>query len=57
MTRIEDKAVSGADKIVANVSKEFLFEYKMAVLLSLKDSGSLNDTQFRYAVEKLRNKI
>ena len=29
----------------------------MAVLLSLKDSGSLNDTQFRYAVEKLRNKI
>lgn len=44
-------------KIAKETDIQFLFEYQKAILLSLKDSGVLNETQYRYAEEKLRNQL
>lgn len=34
---------------------EFLFEYQRAVLLALKETGTLNEMQYRHAEECLKN--
>lgn len=42
-------------KIVRESDSEFLFEYQRAVLLALKEVGTLNETQYRYAENGLKN--
>ena len=44
-------------KITKETDSRFLFEYQRALLLSLKDSGALNEMQYRYAEEKLKNQL
>ena len=44
-------------RITKETDSRFLFEYQRAVLLSLKDSGVLNEAQYRYAEEKLKNQL
>lgn len=44
-------------KITKEMDSQFLFEYQRAILLSLKDSGALNEAQYRYAEGKLRNQF
>lgn len=44
-------------KITKETDGQFLFEYQRAILLSLKDSGALDDAQYRYAEETLRNQL
>ncbi len=44
-------------KITKETDSRFLFEYQRALLLSLKDSGALNEVQYRYAEEKLKNQL
>lgn len=42
-------------KIVWESDSEFLFEYQRAVLLALKEIGTLNEMQYRYAENVLKN--
>lgn len=42
-------------KIVWESDSEFLFEYQRAVLLALKEIGTLNEMQYRYAENELKN--
>lgn len=35
--------------------REFLFAYQRAVLLALKEMGTLNEMQYRYAQNRLNN--
>ena len=42
-------------KIVRESDSEFLFEYQRAVLLALKEIGTLNEMQYRYAENGLKN--
>ena len=44
-------------KITKETNSQFLFEYQRAILLSLKDGGALDEAQYRYAEEKLRNQL
>lgn len=44
-------------KITKETDSQFLFQYQRAVLLSLKNGGTLNETQYRYAEEKLKNQL
>ena len=44
-------------KITKETDSQFLFEYQRAILLSLKDGGALDEAQYRYAEEKLRNQL
>ena len=44
-------------KITKEKDSQFLFEYQRAILLSLKDGGALDEVQYRYAEEKLRNQL
>lgn len=44
-------------KITKETDSQFLFEYQRAILLSLKDSGALNEAQYRYAEEKLKDQL
>lgn len=44
-------------KITKEMDSQFLFEYQRAILLSLKDSGALDETQYRYAEESLKNQL
>ena len=44
-------------KITKETDSRFLFEYQKAVLLSLKESGTLNETQYRCAEEELRDQL
>lgn len=44
-------------KITKEMDSQFLFEYQRAILLSLKDSGALDEAQYRYAEEKLKNQL
>ena len=41
-------------RITKETDSQFLFEYQRAILLSLKDSGALDEAQYRYAEEKLK---
>lgn len=42
-------------KIVWETDCEFLFEYQRAVLLALKETGTLNEMQYRCAEKRLKN--
>lgn len=44
-------------RITKEMDIQFLFEYQRAILLSLKDSETLDEVQFRYAEGKLRNQL
>ena len=44
-------------KITKETDCRFLFEYQKAILLSLKEAGTLNEVQYRYAEEKLRGQL
>lgn len=44
-------------KITKETDGRFLLEYQRAILLSLKDSGVLDEAQYRYAEEKLKNQL
>ena len=44
-------------KITKEADGQFLFEYQRAILLSLRDSGALDEAQYRYAEEKLKNQL
>lgn len=41
-------------EIDRNTDLEFLLEYQRAVLLALKENGTLNEMQYRYAEKKLK---
>lgn len=42
-------------RIARDTDSEFLFEYQRAVLLALKEIGTLNEMQYRYAENSLKN--
>ena len=44
-------------KITKETDGQFLFEYQRAILLSLKESGTLDEAQYRCAEEKLKNQL
>lgn len=44
-------------EITKEMDSQFLFEYQRAILLSLKDSGALDEAQCRYAEGKLENQL
>ena len=44
-------------KITKEADSQFLFEYQRAILLSLKDSGVLDETQYQYAEKKLKDQL
>ena len=41
-------------KITQKQDALFLYEFQQSVLLALKDCGTLTETQFRYAAQKLK---
>ena len=44
-------------KITKETDSRFLFEYQRAILLSLMEDGALNEAQYRYAEEKLKDRL
>ena len=50
-------AVENDREITKETDSRFLFEYQRAILLSLKDSGALDEAQYRYAEGKLENQL
>lgn len=44
-------------KITKETDGRFLFAYQKAVLLALKDSGGLDEAQYRYAEERLTSRF
>lgn len=44
-------------EITKENDSQFLFEYQRAVLLTLRDKGTLNEAQYRYAEEKLKKQL
>ena len=44
-------------RITKETDSQFLFEYQRAILLTLKEDGVLNEAQYRYAEEKLKNQL
>lgn len=44
-------------EITKETDSQFLFEYQRAVLLTLKDKGVLNETQYQYVEEKLKKQL
>lgn len=44
-------------RITKETDSQFLFEYQRAILLSLKDSGALDEAQYRYEEEKLKAQL
>ena len=55
---MEDKAVLQAiennREIIWDSDSEFLFEYQKAMLLALKELGTLDEMQYRYAEATLK---
>ena len=55
---MQDRAVLRSVENDRRITKEqdhaFLYAYQRAVLLALKEAGQLNETQYRYAEEKLK---
>ena len=43
--------------ITKETDSRFLFEYQRAVLLSLKEDGTLDEAQYRFAEEKLKDQL
>lgn len=58
---MEDKAVlqsiENNREIILDSDGEFLFEYQKAVLLALKELGTLNEMQYRYAEATLKEQL
>ena len=48
------RSVENDRKITKEQDYEFLYEYQKAVLLALKEAGSLTEMQYRYAEGKLK---
>ena len=48
------RSVEQDRRITNEQDHEFLYAYQRAVLLALKEAGQLNETQYRYAEEKLK---
>ena len=44
-------------RIIKKTDIQFLFVYQRAILLSLKDSGVLDEVQYRYAEGKLKDQL
>lgn len=44
-------------EITKECDSPFLFAYQQAILLTLKDRGLLNETQYRFAEEKLEKQL
>lgn len=44
-------------EITKETDPKFWFEYQRAILLSLKEKGTLNEMQYRYAEKKLNNQF
>ena len=44
-------------RITKESDGQFLFEYQRAVLLSLREAGTLNEAQYRCAEEKLKEQL
>ena len=55
---MEDKAVlqtiENNREIIWDSDSEFLFEYQKVMLLALKELGTLDEMQYRYAEAKLK---
>ncbi|MCI6813140.1 MAG: hypothetical protein SOX11_03265 [Lachnospiraceae bacterium] len=58
---MEDKAVlqtiENNREIIWDSDSEFLFEYQKAMLLALKELGTLDEMQYRYAEETLKEQL
>lgn len=56
---MEDKAVlqtiENNREIIWDSDSEFLFEYQKAMLLALKEMGTLDEMQYRYAEATLKD--
>ena len=48
------RSVENDRRITKDQDAEFLYEYQRAILLALQEAGQLNETQYRYAKEKLK---
>ena len=48
------RSVENDRRITKEQDYEFLYEYQRAILLALKEAGKLNEMQYRYAEEKLK---
>ena len=48
------RSVENDRRITKEQDAEFLYQFQKSILLALKKAGKLNDTQYRYAEEKLR---
>ena len=48
------RSVENDRRITKDQDAEFLYEYQRAILLALQEAGQLNETQYRYAEEKLK---
>ena len=44
-------------EITKETDSQFLFEYQRAILLTLRDRGVLNETQYQYAEENLKKQL
>ena len=59
--RMEEKArlvgIEHDHRITKETDSRFLFELQRAILLSLKDSGALDEAQYRYGSEKLKDQF
>ena len=49
--------VEHSRRITKETDSRFLFEYQRAVLLSLKEDGTLDEAQYRWAEEKLKKQL
>lgn len=49
--------IEGNRALDRNADGAFLFEYQRAILLALKEAGRLNEKQYLYAEEKLKNQL
>ena len=58
---MEDKAVlqtiENNREIIWDSDSEFLFEYQKAMLLALKELGTLDEMQYRYAEAELKEQL
>ena len=48
------RSVENDRRITKDQDAEFLYEYQRAILLALKEAGQLNETQYRYAEDRLK---
>lgn len=48
------QSIENNREIIWDTDCEFLFEYQKAMLLALKELGTLNEVQYRYAEQTLK---